>query len=248
MHRHAVVVVAWIGCADEVPPPNARLADLPSLGLHVELFPSSNLDLDHASAYLLYDEPAFETASGEPCAILGELDASWEHTELGVVSPGSYDAYWDECTPPIVRFSFESIGDEVSTLRISDDSRTIEATFAAGPLVPHTPGLRSPDQWRFRGGDAVVIGWSHPDDFSSARGVYFDTGWIYDQPSTFDLEARYIGDEIHFTIPDPPPITSDGTIVLSFGYTTGSAATCTGATFCGFQRDASYAHSVVIEP
>lgn len=199
-----------------------------------------------------YDEDAFVAAHGGECARLGDWDIRFGDARIGSSWSGDDDVDFGGCLLPSANLDIAQFGrDTLGALRIFDDSHTVEAVFGATALVPHLPTLRSPSTWRFAGGDTVVFGWSHPDDLVTGADflehpVYFHTGTL-DDPNFFDLDAQLAGDEITFTVPSPPPITGDGYIVARFGYTSGEADSCTGATRCGYQLEAGYAHAVVIE-
>jgi hypothetical protein len=157
----------------------------------------------------------------------------------------------DDCYSPSVELEIPDCGERTLTsVSIDDGSLAIEATFAPDALAPHMPTLRSPSNWKLAGGQEVVLGWSHPSDLVDGAEfldapVYFHTGTLAD-PNYFDVVSTLSGDEIRFHIPDPPPILGNGYIVTRFGYESGDAETCTGATRCGYSVERGYAHSVEI--
>ena len=249
MHRCLLASLVCAGCTSG-PPANAELAELLSLRVGVQIWESTDREPTKGFFMVGYDEDAFRRAHDGECAVV-DIDAHFDGADLGHVSGGGNDTDFDDCYSPGGEFEIDRIGEQAATLRVSDGSRTIEATFSAAQLAPHQPTLRSPSEWKFGGGDAVVLGWSHPDDFVTGADfldnpVYFHTGTL-DDPNFFDIyNTQLVGDEIRFTIPNPPPIKGSGLIVARFGYAVGNATSCVGAASCTFSREAGYAHSVEI--
>jgi hypothetical protein len=246
--RHRALLLLLSACAGD-PAPNARLADLTNIHLSVQGWDPSDTEPTTGFVALSYDAGAFRAAHGGACAV---LDGSFRGTVDGVtldVDAGGGPDDLDDCSPPAL--ALDSGLDGATSFVIGDDSLTITAEFAAEAFAPHEPTLRSPSTWRFAAGQAVVVGWSRPEDLvglgTEPGQIYFHTGTLSD-PNFFDLSASHTGDEIRFTIPDPAPITGAGLIVFRFGYSNGSAATCTGAASCTYSSTRGYVHSVHIDP
>jgi hypothetical protein len=246
--RHCVgFIFALSACGTSA---NTTLGELPMPRLSLQLWHGDDAGPTPGFASISYDVDTFRNAHDGACAVV-DLDASLTGADIETTWHGGDDDF-DGCSYPGFEFDVSHLGERTVTLRAVDGSFAIEATFSAEQLAPHLPTLRSPGEWRFGGGDTVVLGWSHPQDLITGADflpnpVYFHTGTITD-PNYFDIEAQLAGDEIRFAIPDPPPIVGAGFIVTRFGYVDGTAITCKGATACTFSREAGYAHTVVIDP
>jgi hypothetical protein len=248
MWRSLAIVALSSACTG--PTPNATLADLPGRSVSAQIWESTDDKPTPGFATVGYDTEAFRNAHGGECAVI-DLDASFGAAHVDTIWHGGDDDF-DGCSDPGFELTFPGVGEHDATLRIEDDSLTIEATFSAEQLAPHAPELRSPSMWRFGAGDAVVLGWSHPQDLIDgatflADPVYFHTGTLTD-PNYFPITAVLSGDEIRFTLPHPAPITGKGYIVTRFGYVNSAAITCTGATTCSLSREAGFSHTVTIDP
>jgi hypothetical protein len=177
-----------------------------------------------------------------PKSFGGTLDG----VALPIGSHGGGDDFGG-CARLALEFDAEFSGS--STFVIEDDSMTVTAEFSPDAFEPHVPILRSPANWQFSPGETVRVGWSHPADLEmipvEAFRVYFHTG-KNENNNSFDFAVEYAGDEILFTVPDPPPVAGAGFIVFQFGYSNGTATRCTGATSCQFSSTRGYQHTVVI--
>lgn len=242
-------------CPSAGPDGNASLADLPGLRITVQTWDAHDDRPTAGFVSLGYDEATFIAAHGG-CATLGaDLDATFDGTDLDPISRGSNDPEFEGCYMPHLPFDLRFADDVASVLTIADDSLTVRAEFPAGAFEAHRPILVEPGAWRFRGGQEVRVGWSHPADLAETPRDWTDVGFhIGDRgrpngngDNFFPLSPRVEDEEIRFTIPSPPPITGPGLITFEMGYTVGAATTCTGATDCSFSASRSFDHTVEIE-
>jgi hypothetical protein len=241
-------IAPWIvlaGCSGTSP--NATLADLPRLSLVVQEWAPGDTTSAHGFVDMSYDIAAFKAAHGGACAI---LDDSFHATLDGApldTDPGATGDDLVPCYPPSLGFEAQFAGP--TTFVASDDSLEVTAVFGADAFAPHVPMLRSPATWQFAPGEMVRIGWSVPEDLtvvgSEPFQVMFNTLMTEDN-NAFDLDPTASGDEIQFTVPNPPLRTGPGFIVFRFGYSGGDAVTCTNAVSCTFSAERGYVHSVVI--
>ena len=234
---------------------NASLADLPNLRVSVQTSGSSDDKPTSGFVSVSYDEPAFVAAHGH-CATLGDdLGGELDGTDLDATSLGSNDEEFGGCYYPLLPFEIWFADDGAPELTIFDESLTVRAEFPAGAFEAHRPILLEPGEWRFRGGQQVRVGWSHPADLAEAPLQWTDVAFhIGDRgrrnangDNAFPLSPQLDGEEIRFTVPSPPPITGPGFITFQMGYSGGAATTCTGATRCEYGASRSFAHTVEIE-
>lgn len=233
------------------PATNASLADLPDLSVSVQTWDASDDAPTTVDVSLTYDGAAFAATHDGACATLGDdFGGRLDDGRQIWSSRGKDDVDFGGCYVPSLRYEVRFTDDRAAELTIADDSRTIRATFPVGALAPHYPTLRAPAAWKFHGGDAVRVAWSHPDDLAAPLGE-FDVGFFADGKTAngdnfFPLPRQVVGDELRFTIPSPPPITGPGQITFNLGYTVGDAASCTGAARCTYSASHSFGHPVEI--
>jgi hypothetical protein len=250
LRNASLAAVSVLGACTSGPPANSRLADLGGVSMSLDIWRAQNDETTEGYIYLNYDIEAFRATHGE-CAVLGDFSVSMPGARVVSKSRGSDDEDFDDCYAPSMALEIPNFGDsDLTSVSISDESLTIDATFAPGVLAPRIPALRSPSTWKFAGAQEVVLGWSHPADLVDGAEfldapVYFHTN-TGDDPNYFDVVSTLSGDEIRFRIPDPPAILGRGYIIARFGYETGEAQTCSGATRCGYSVERGYAHSVEI--
>jgi hypothetical protein len=197
-----------------------------------------------------YNEQTFRTSHGGACATLGSFSHSLTGASISHVGYGSNDDEFDDCYFPGFELDARFAADEANTLVIADDTKTITAVFASAAFAPRAPTLRSASDWTFAPGEQVVIGWPHPEDFAGAYndGLLSSVWFNNDDADDFSFMPTYQGDEIRFSIPNPAPSTGDGVVLFQFGYSTGEAVSCIGATRCSFSAERGFEHRATIKP
>lgn len=239
-----LVLVALTGCMEEERS-NATLAELPDVGVSLQLWQGEDRVPTKGFASVSYDEDAFLAANGGQCATVGGLDVTFPNaTVLDVSAGGGGDL---GCSYP--QFSFELADFQVATsatlaITIADASSTIAATYA--DLEPRRATLRGGTEWRFTANQVVTLGWSHPQDL--VDGAQFTPMTFRTQVGAgFDIPATFAGDEITLAFPASLDATGPGSLVTRFGYEVGDATACSGAARCTYSLEAGYAHSAVVE-
>jgi hypothetical protein len=244
----AVLITLLPACATD-PASNATLADLPDLQIAVQGWMPSDTAPTNGFVTIGYDTATFRSTHDDHCAVLGAFTATYNGARIEHLDPGGDNDDPVDCAPPSLDFDVQFDGP--TTFVIADDSLTVTAAFDADAFAPRVPTLLSPATWEFHGGDMVRVGWPVPADFTGLAGqpwvVSFSTGKL-ENNNAFDLAPVFAGDEIHFTIPSPPPRTGPGFIEIELGYTVGDATTCDGAARCEFSASRGFSHSVVIDP
>jgi hypothetical protein len=251
MRRPRVWLIALVALVPACDPANADLADLP--GLRVEMYTHQASDTEPATSeiFLVYDLSAFWATHDNACARIDDATVlRFDGARAELVDRGRNDDF--DCELP--RFTLDpfAVTDQEALLTIEDDSLRVSATFAPGTFTPHQPTLRSPSDWTFAAGQNVRIGWSHPSDLSApiGAGVVFR---IHDVPpwqpgESFDLVTAFVGDEIQFAIPSPPPITGPGYLFFAFEEIMTDASTCENAAACVVRLSPGFRQPVTIIP
>lgn len=255
MGRFAILAIVVAGCTETMPDDvpvdgpddvplvaNAGVADLPGLRLRLHVNQTSDDGTTSGYVRLHYDEAAFRAAHGGACATLGgNAGGAIDGSLLEVLSRGATTSM-GTCAVPWFAFTVRFDGTRATVVTVDDETGTVRAEY--GEIERRVGTLRAPATWSLHPGDAVRLGWSHPEDIEGGSSMIY-----YYRPGVAEGDAmERIGfgtDEVQFTVPTwMPP--STGVIRVDLGQHEGVAAQCDGATACELQQAHAYVQSVAI--
>lgn len=256
MIRRLPIVLLVAACG---PTTNASLADLPGLTVNVALVSMDDTDADDSSPQqveidLGYDKDAFRAANGGDCATLGDAEARFLGTSMGLAFAGS-DYESSDCATPYFRETMNVPSRAGATsLVITDSTTSIAAEFPSGAIEARVATLTSHPAWSFREGDTVTLAWSHPADLAAVAADQLEIWWHRDDGQSFELEnASHDATTITATIPPGEGANGEGsiyTIVGRYGDVAarGMATACTGAVRCEYTVYLKYDHRAKLAP
>jgi hypothetical protein len=239
-----LVVLALVACADREPEdttPKFTMADLPHAGFRVFATDIVDGDTDDATTFARFTvRVEYDATALNACAVIDPVFATVEGNLLDVVTNGNGK---NPCaTPELEGFSKIPTSGDI-TIVVGDSTRAITGHFAA--LAGHVATLRSHTTWKFKAGDRVVVGWSHPADLDAPQPFEIAIENIAQPNKVTRLIPEHTGDELRFTIPALEP--GEARMHFDGGMQSGTAELCSGGESCWFSSHHAYTRAATIE-
>jgi hypothetical protein len=220
------VLALAVGACTE-PPPNATLADLPAVGLAVQIG-TAEVGINRVTLF----HGDMINAFPDDCPILdSSLVATFGDRAMTVAYPGGKGE--SDCEPPELEID-SAQGFTSAVVEVSDRSLTISATFTPEAMATRTASHPS---WTFVAGEPVTVDWSPASDLAVAPPVV--------EIGLSTVPVTVAGGQISFVA----PAAAEARITITAKAEPGErTAACVNAASCIIAQERRFRRNVVIQP